>query len=184
MSTYQRRLDLTRSTCPPFGVGAYVKGNILLIGEQASHPLGAPEQEPFCSDAGCSGWLNRLLAAEQIPEELLFWLNARNNDGSKVDLQSIYDHLQPSVVIGLGKVAEGLICEFDFRESAIFLPHPQYWKRFKSKQPYPLVKVLHDQCRKLVNNIQGLDLSVEWSSDKYSCEIVRVDGPPNNLSHS
>lgn len=116
-----------------------MSGNIVLIGEQASHPEGAPEQLPFCCHKGCSGWINWLLEEEKIPEEWLFWINVYNNDGSVADL-NILNQIEPSLVVALGNHAaqECLKRGFDY----IKLPHPQYWKRFKSKERYPLLDLL------------------------------------------
>lgn len=138
---YLKRLELAEKTAAPIGVGSFLQGNILLIGEQASDPTTAPEQQPFCSDKGCSGWLNRQLQSEEIPEEKLFWVNALNNNGTVIDIKTLVDQLNPSSVVALGTVAkkacdsQGVDCIASY--------HPQYWKRFKSKFRYPLLDLLH-----------------------------------------
>jgi hypothetical protein len=139
-SSYLKRLELAILTEAPFGVGSFTPGNILLVGEQASNPASAPEQQPFCSDQGCSGWLNQRLAAEKIPEEKLFWVNALNNDGSMVDLQRLVEQLKPSAVIALGTVAKRTCERQCVAKIAVY--HPQYWKRFRSKERYPLLDIL------------------------------------------
>jgi len=138
---YSRRLELAKETSAPIGVGSFRKGNILLIGEQASDPTTAPEQQPFCSDRGCSGWLNKQLHNEKISEEKLFWVNALNNDGSWVNLRALVGQLQPSAVIALGTVAKKACVEQGIDQYSAY--HPQYWKRFKSKFRYPLLDLLH-----------------------------------------
>lgn len=137
---YLRRLKLAAETKAPYGAGAFIKGNILLIGEQASDPITAPEQQPFCSSVGCSGWLNKLLEAESIPEEKLFWVNVLNNDDTPINLRGLVEALQPSTVLALGGVAQHH-CKL---QGVSFQPfyHPQYWKRFKSKHPYSLINFL------------------------------------------
>jgi len=142
MESYLRRLQLTEITDPPFGVGAFIIGNILIIGEQASGPETAPNQKPFCSDKGCSKWLNRLLADEKIQEEKLFWINVLNNDGSIVDLKSFVGLLRPAFVISLGNVAHQE-CKQQVIEH-YFEYHPQYWKRFKSNHRYHLLDLLSE----------------------------------------
>lgn len=142
---YLHRIKLKETTAPAWahGVGAFIEGNILLIGEQASDPKNAPEQRPFCSSKGCSGWLNSLFETEGFPEERLFWLNALNNDGSKVNLAEYLSVLKPSHVIALGKVAERSCVDQGVTFEKCY--HPQYWKRFQSKKRYPLLDLLH-QC--------------------------------------
>lgn len=139
---YLTRIKLAEETRAPFGVGAFLPGNILLVGEQASDPTNAPEQQPFCSSKGCSGWLNKLLEAESIPEEKLFWVNAKNNDNSTIRLKELVDVLIPSMVFALGKTAQKL-CIDENVECKTF-QHPQYHKRFKSKQHYDLISELKE----------------------------------------
>ena len=144
MSTerWHYRVDLARQTGAPFGAGAFKPGNVLLIGEQASDPAAAPEQQPFCSSKGCSGWLNNKLEEEAIPEEKLFWVNALNNDHTPVNLTKLVVDLKPSVVIALGGIAQKQ-CKV---QGVSFQPfyHPQYWKRFKSKHRYALLDKLRE----------------------------------------
>jgi len=140
VARYQRRIELGRLTFAPIGVGNYCTGTIVLVGEQASNPTEkTANQQPFCSDKGCSGWLNLLLEQEQIPEEKLFWLNAKNNDGTLID-PKVIENIAPKVVITLGKTA----CDLLSRSNISYLHHyhPQYWKRFRNKQRYPLLDTL------------------------------------------
>lgn len=154
---YLHRIKLKEFTAPAWahGVGAFVEGNILLIGEQASDPKNAPEQQPFCSSKGCSGWLNDLLEAEGIPEEKLFWLNALNNDGSKVELWRYVDSLKPSCIIALGNVASKVCHEQMITHEKCY--HPQYWKRFQSQNRYGLIDLLQHR----VKNIPGYSGGIE-----------------------
>ena len=142
---YLRRIELSYLTNAPVGVGAFKSGNILLVGEQASDPSNAPEQQAFCSDKGCSGWLNRLLEAENIPEEKLFWVNAKNNDNSPLDLGKLVAALKPSAVLALGMIAQCYCSAYNIDYTSF--KHPQYWKRFKSKDPYPLISYLKEATR-------------------------------------
>jgi hypothetical protein len=153
---YLRRIKLKEQTAPVWahGVGAFVTGNILLIGEQASDPTNAPEQQPFCSSKGCSGWLNRLLEQEEIPEERLFWLNALNNDGSRVQLQRYVAELRPSHVVALGSVASKLCQEQNVLHHRFY--HPQYWKRFHSKKPYALIEFLRRNLHPSATGIESI----------------------------
>jgi hypothetical protein len=136
------RFRLGLKTNAPVDAGSFSRGSVLLVGEQVSHPKENKYHAPFCSTKGCSGWLNVLLENACIPEDKLFWVNALDNDGSKVDLANLYAQLQPTTVIAMGNVARDSLRSQGITEFE-HVPHPQYWKRFKSKQPYPLIVVLH-----------------------------------------
>lgn len=139
---YQRIVLAEMTKAPSCGVGAFVKGNILLVGERPSNPDINPlvPEQPFCSSIGCSGWLNKLLEAEKIDESKLFWINAFLKDGSPVDITSIIETMQPSAVIALGSVAKEACHTAGVDYYGAY--HPQYWKRFKSKMKYPLLELL------------------------------------------
>lgn len=134
------RFRLGLVTKAPIGAGAFLPGSIMLVGERTSHPERNKYHAPFCSIKACSGWLNTLLEAAGVPETKLFWVNALDNDGTNVNLRELYDIINPPSVIALGKVAEHALAEQGI--TAISVPHPQYWKRFKSKQEYPLIPIL------------------------------------------
>lgn len=141
MSRIAIRQELAVKTKPPFGMGNFKKGNILIVGEQSAkpplHPIG---QDPFCGMKGSSKWINLQLETWNVSEEKLFWINALNLDGSKADVSKIVKLLKPSRVIALGNVASNLCIENSIHH--IKIPHPAYWKRFKSKIKYPLIAEL------------------------------------------
>lgn len=118
-----------------------------MVGEQASNPLVDPDQRPFCTDRGCSGWLNRQLDASAIDERLLYWVNALHNDGRPADLRSLVDRLQPTRTFALGLVAQRACANAGLAYEAHY--HPQYWKRFKSKYSYPAITHLAEVLNKL-----------------------------------
>ena len=134
------RFRLRIKTKAPTGAGSYTKGVVLLVGEQTSHPEENKYHAPFCSIKGCSGWLNAKLEEAAIPEQELFWINALDNDGTEMDLRKIYDDLEPRQVLALGNVARDQLQKFGISHGMV--PHPQYWKRFKHREPYPLITVL------------------------------------------
>ena len=134
------------------GVGSWKPGSALLVGEQSAHPTDSPNQQPFCDLHGCSGWLNSQLELASIPEDRLYWVNALNNDGSAVHLCKLIYDLKPSIVITMGKVADDLwnrTCDDMFPHTSV--PHPQYWKRFRNKDPYPLIDVLKNTLSSHIN---------------------------------
>jgi hypothetical protein len=135
------RFRLGLKTQAPVGAGSYSNGSILLVGEQVSHPEANKYHAPFCSIKGCSGWLNALLEDAGIPEKKMFWVNALDNDGTEVNLRQICDTIEPCTVFALGNVARDQLRKQGITSFG-HVPHPQYWKRFKSKQPYPLIIAL------------------------------------------
>ncbi len=122
------------------GAGNFKPGVTLLVGERVSHPSESSYHAPFCSIRASSGWLNTLLADSTVREEDLYWVNALNNDGTPVDLTEFIAELKPSNVIALGKVAATALEKRYIVHDAV--PHPQYWKRFKNSEPYPLIQLL------------------------------------------
>ena len=171
---YLRRIKLKEATAPEWahGVGAFIEGNVLLIGEQASDPKNAPEQQPFCSSKGCSGWLNKLLEVEGIQEEKLFWLNALYNDGTKVMLWHYVDALRPAVVIALGNVASKLCTEQKISHEKCY--HPQYWKRIHSKERYALVDLLKRYQESIPDRLQQIELNSAAINRHADCRVAAV----------
>lgn len=135
------RWGLGRRTKAPVGAGNYVPGvKVFLVGERTSHPEKNKHHAPFCSTKACSGWLNKLLCEANIDERDLFWVNALDNDGTPVDLGSMHSYLKPVHAFALGKTAERQLAVYNIAYTAF--THPQYWKRFRSKEPYPLINAL------------------------------------------
>ena len=143
------RLDVSRSIPGKFQncAGNFLSdGSIIaVIGEKPSGPSPFQRSYPFNDTTGCSGWLNNLLARARIDEGKLFWVNAFNLDGSEND-PSMVTELKPKKVICLGKVAEKWAKKNGW--DPISFPHPQFWKRFKSKEPYPFIDFLSSVATK------------------------------------
>jgi hypothetical protein len=136
-----RRYRLGLATKAPIGAGSFTAGSIMLVGEQTSHPEANKYHAPFCSTKACSGWLNALLEEANVPEESLFWVNALDNDGTEVDLGKLASAIEPKVIFALGNIARDQLKKHKLE--CIHVPHPQYWKRFKNKEPYPLIAQLY-----------------------------------------
>lgn len=142
-----KRYDLGIATNCPYGAGNYSEGiRVLIVGEShtkgfipAHEKISNLTQAPFCSVDGCSGWLNELLETAQIDEEKLFWCNAVH-DGVNTDLESLVHKLKPHYVVALGRTAHAAL---DFHGIVHhYFSHPQFHKRFKHSQPYPLIQFL------------------------------------------
>jgi hypothetical protein len=89
-------------------------------------------QWPFASfsNEGCSQWLTERLHAHGVPESDLLWVNADQ------DLSFILG-LTPKHVFALGNEAYSEL--YRNKIPATVIPHPQYWKRFHSRETYPLL---------------------------------------------
>ena len=96
---------------------------------------------PFYSTKHCSGWLNAALYLEGIPEERLIWLNSADKDGNQTNFDILLK-LEPDTVIALGENAEAWLRKSDVLSEWYKFNHPQYWKRFKNSQSYPLIEFL------------------------------------------
>jgi hypothetical protein len=151
-----RRMHLATISCPPNqpGAGLFKQGNILLLGEQASDPINDPDQKPFCSTRACSGWLNWQMELHNLEEDHFFWLNVLNNDGTAIDLNAAVARLRPSAIISLGNIARNACVKSGI--TPVHFSHPQYWKRFRSKELYPLIPFLVEKTKNLHRSSLGL----------------------------
>lgn len=115
-------------------------GGIVLVGEGFAERKDHDPwyQWPFASFSGdgCSRWLTQQLDEAGLPEENLLWVNADQ------DLSFIHELEWSPTVFALGTKAEAALYREKLEATAV--PHPQYWKRFKSSEPYPLVKLIGD----------------------------------------
>lgn len=128
------------------GVGAMRPGNIMMVGERASGSQHGKltNNHPFCTLKACSGWLNALLEAAEIPEEQLYWINILDTDGAPISLAPYLEDYQPSHIVCLGGIALNHVKRQlgDLKTPVLQQMHPQYWKRFRSSEPYPLIQLL------------------------------------------
>lgn len=114
-------------------------GKIVLIGDRPGP--GTPLHEkriPFGTDKYCSGWLNKQLT---IPEAELRWLNSANFEGVETPFEELQKLLPARSVIALGNNASKWLRKHKVEHHLV--PHPQFWKRFKHHEPYPLIKLLN-----------------------------------------
>ena len=92
-------------------------------------------QWPFASfsNEGCSRWLTDQLDIIDVRENELFWINADQ------DLSTLNSFLrQPAIALGAEAWQKLERLEID----SIGISHPQYHKRFASKEYYPLVNII------------------------------------------
>lgn len=112
-------------------------GATVLVGESfAQHGnMDAWYQWPFASfsKAGCSWWLTHQLIKAQVSERDLYWVNA---DQTLVHLDTTSHR-----IIALGDVAADAL-KRQVQRPFERCHHPEYWSRFRSSEPYPLLSVL------------------------------------------
>ena len=102
-------------------------------------------QWPFASftDVGCSRWLAKLLQHAEIKEEWLFWINTDQiTTGRGREFRELAANRH---VIALGDVADARLTELGIDHYKV--PHPQFYKRFKGSEPYPLPELIREIMR-------------------------------------
>lgn len=131
------------------GIGRWkISGVVLLVGDKhgpSLQPYQVNSNIAFCDMAkvGSSFWLSQKLDEANIPEDRLYWINSY--DKSNLPTNSEFVHkLNPITILALGDVAAGW-CEKNQLRYEPF-SHPQYHKRFKFSDPYPLIERLKELC--------------------------------------
>lgn len=131
---------------PGPGAGAFRPGVALLVGERPGVARNGELKHrlPFTTfvRAGCAHWLADGLESVHVPESALYWINAYDALGIPTRHDFVSD-LQPARVVALGNLAERWCVAAHLDHSTV--PHPQYWKRFHPKEPYPLLSLLKGQ---------------------------------------
>lgn len=124
-------------------------GKILIVGDRpgpGTNP-NATDVVPFNYHANCSGWLNNQLI---IDEDELSWLNAYDIKGQETSIAELNLRLPAKCIIALGNNASKWLAKYKIHHIKTY--HPQYWKRFKHNEPYPLIQIINslvDQLRNL-----------------------------------
>lgn len=112
-------------------------GEFVLVGQSFAERKDndAFYQWPFASFSGegCSQWLTDQLDSIEVGEDQILWLNADQ------DLSVLYD-LNATKVIVLGNEAYDQLYRLKIQVRVV--PHPQSWRRFNSRQPYPLLHII------------------------------------------
>lgn len=120
------------------GIGMFAPGNTLLVGDEVNKKAGK-DGWPFVAPGGSSLWLANLLENAKIPEHGLYWVNAKT-EGQETD-GSFVGALAPGKVIAMGlKAAQW--CNRHVQGEFHTISHPQYHKRFRHSEPYPLIDLL------------------------------------------
>lgn len=133
--------DKIMEALPPLnhgpGIGWHEEGVTLLIGERPTEEAG--HDYPFVHATGCSPWLAEQLDQAGVSERSLYWVNARDSRGRELD-PGFLDVLKPGKIITLGEEAHRWAGNHNI--SGAVVSHPQWHKRFRNKEPYPLMTFL------------------------------------------
>lgn len=124
----RHRIPASREIGNPTAVGS-PSARYLIVGEQSNLAVDLP----FFSMRASSGYLNRTLWEAGFREAEMCFINALDAKGRPNPIRNL--PLTITDVICLGKVAEEAI--HAHRDKALkvhALPHPQFWKRFHSRQ--------------------------------------------------
>jgi hypothetical protein len=135
--------EIARQRLPCHPVDLLSAGNwhapFVLMGEEFAERKNQDPwyQWPFASfsSEGCSKWLTDELHRAGVREQGLLWVNADQ------DLEQLDTRHKPTF-IALGRVAGEKLASFNIKHSLV--EHPQYHKRFKSGQIYPLINHIVD----------------------------------------
>jgi hypothetical protein len=124
-----------------------ISPDIIIVGDRPG-PAAPTEPNyhhtPFYSTKYCSGWLNAGLELHEIPENRLAWVNAYSCSGEPLDY-NLVDRLYPRWIFALGNNALKWIAG---RSNQVMkFDHPQYHKRFKNKEEYPLFDYLKEYLK-------------------------------------
>lgn len=141
------RLEQLRGPLHPLAHATAGNGRarVLLVGDRFANVTNADPwyQWPFggLSGAGCSRWLAQRLDDASIGEDRLLWANA------DMDLSAIADWWDKEreglgQVVALGDSACQALTKADIVHFRV--EHPQAHKRFKTREPYPLIDLLKE----------------------------------------
>lgn len=126
------------------GIGRWAPDEVtLLVGDRMNAPPADGVDLPFVSfnSSGCSVWLADELERAGVSEASLYWINAFNADGGATDAAFVAQ-LRPRKIVALGVHATAW-CEAA-KFAHVTVAHPQYHKRFKAHEPYPLCALLQE----------------------------------------
>lgn len=117
---------------------------ILIVGDRPGPK--APQTDnfhhtPFYGKVYSGGWLNEELVKAEIAEDCLMWINSASWDGKPTSTAILANDWE--LIIALGNNAKKWLDKAGAQH--IKVDHPQFHKRFKSKEPYPLISILKER---------------------------------------
>lgn len=115
----------------------YVWDSVLLVGEKVSSD--SQHEVPFTGHGNSGEWLTDLLRQRGISESRLSWINIKaiDDEDNTRNILNHVDNYRPRHIIALGDKAANALDVLGI--SYTKFQHPQYHKRFKSSELYPLI---------------------------------------------
>ena len=116
--------------------------SILLVGDRPapSAPRDPRLHVPFGALKNSSLYINMALQAAKINEAELSWVNAADARGVPTEYQIL--ELPWKHIIALGNKAAAWLKKSPQHPHFVTVHHPAAWKRFHSKEPYPLIELI------------------------------------------
>ena len=112
---------------------------VLLVGEAFTSADTSEFRWPFSAPKGCSVWLAEQLERRGIGEHKLLWVNTDQPE-LPMFIELLGDNIK---VVALGSRAGWRLRNISFNNSDVIrFEHPKHHKRFKFRQPYPLIEWL------------------------------------------
>lgn len=127
---------------PGPGTGCFDLADFLIVGERPGNkPSAGNSDAAFFSVESSSKWLREKINAQEFTQENFYWVNTFDRSGSETNWDFVQT-LKPSKIVALGNIASVSLEHAGLEH--VCIPHPQYWKRFKSKHEYPLTTILRE----------------------------------------
>lgn len=142
-------IDRVRGVCHPLdqATAGNFKARVLVVGEKFAELTNADPayQWPFgsFSGGGCSRWLAARLEEADVGEDRLLWANADMDLGRVIACWDATRTAHGRYLVALGDQAAAALYavgERDFHTCQ----HPQFHKRFRAREAYPLVNLLKE----------------------------------------
>jgi hypothetical protein len=118
--------------------------SILLVGDRpAPDRPDDPDYHftPFTAFHHSSLWVNLQLHTAGIDEARLTWINATDWQDKDIDHKILIKPWEN--IIALGNNARNWISKAPCEIDHVHTLHPQAWKRFHAKEPYPLISLIN-----------------------------------------
>lgn len=135
------------------GIGRWKQGAVLIVGDRhgpSLQPYKVNSNIAFCdmAKAGTSYWLTSKLEDAGISEESIYWINSYDQNDQPTE-SAFIDRLKPQTILALGDNAARWCETYGLRFEQF--GHPQWHKRFKYHEDYPLIARLKELTNELKN---------------------------------
>ena len=134
-----RMLHRILITEKPPGIGGS-NARVLMVGDRPTEEN--VYQLPFVHPKGCAPWLTKQLDDNGFQEEDFYWINAYDVKGKRTDFSGL-GFYELGICLGHHASERGSeLKRANVCDTIRTLAHPQYWKRFHTREEYPLIDIL------------------------------------------